>query len=184
MVKKKGENKKAEKEGNGFSTQGKKNRAAGVRFESKVRADLESRGWLVDKWMNNVDFEKNRVSAAKRRYNPYLRALSIGNGFPDFICFRKTKSLDKNKNPLFEVIAVEVKKNGYLDKDEKERCKWYLEKGVFPKIYIARGRRDEKDKRCTFIDYEDFEEVYLDENRELRKKKPKKKGKKHSSKEK
>jgi len=175
MVKKKEEN---EKESNGFSDQGKKNRAAGVRFESKVRADLESRGWMVDKWMNNVDFERGRVAAAKRRYNPYLRALSIGNGFPDFICFRKTeKTLKKegNKNPLFEVIAVEVKKNGYLDKDEKERCKWYLEKGVFPKIYIARGERSKEDKRMTFVDYEDFEEVYLDENGELRKKKPKRK---------
>jgi len=72
-----------------YSKQGKKNRAAGVRFEAKVRTDLKSQGWVVDKWMNNIDFEKDEIVPAKRKYNPYLRALSIGNGFPDFICFKK-----------------------------------------------------------------------------------------------
>ena len=37
-------------------TQGKKNRAAGARFELKVRKDLEEKGWIVSKWMNNVEF--------------------------------------------------------------------------------------------------------------------------------
>ena len=36
--------------------QGKKSRAAGGRFELKVRKDLESKGWIVSKWMNNVEF--------------------------------------------------------------------------------------------------------------------------------
>ena len=178
MVKKK-ECEENKKEGNGFSTQGKKNRAAGLRFEYKVRADLEEKGWLVDKWMNNIDFEQGKVVTAKRKYNPYLRALSIGNGFPDFICFRKkptNKKYEKNKgkNPDFEVIGVEVKKNGYLDKEEKLRCKWYLDKGIFPKIYIAKGKRGKEDKRQTFIEYEDFEKEYLDENKEICKKKSKK----------
>ena len=35
--------------------QGKKNKASGSRFELKVRKDLESKGWIVAKWMNNVD---------------------------------------------------------------------------------------------------------------------------------
>ena len=38
-------------------TQGKKNRAAGARFELKVRKDLEEKGWVVSKWMNQVVFE-------------------------------------------------------------------------------------------------------------------------------
>lgn len=36
--------------------QGKKNRRQGAEFEKKVRADLESKGWIVDKWTNNVEF--------------------------------------------------------------------------------------------------------------------------------
>ena len=36
---------------------GKKSKAKGMRFESKVRKDLESKGWIVDKWTNNVEFE-------------------------------------------------------------------------------------------------------------------------------
>jgi len=39
-------------------TQGKKNRAAGGRFELKVRAELEKQGWIVSKWQNNVEFEE------------------------------------------------------------------------------------------------------------------------------
>ena len=35
---------------------GKKSKAAGGRFELKVRKDLESKGWIVSKWMNNVEF--------------------------------------------------------------------------------------------------------------------------------
>ena len=36
---------------------GKRNRAAGQRFEKKVREDLESKGWIVSKWQNNVEWE-------------------------------------------------------------------------------------------------------------------------------
>ena len=134
-----------------YSKQGKKNRAAGVRFEAKVRTDLKSQKWIVDKWMNNVDFEKDEIVPAKRKYNPYLRALSIGNGFPDFICFKKTGK----KN--YEVIGVEVKKNGWLTKQEKERCLWYLKKEVFSRILIAKAV---KKGRVAKIDYTDFNEKY------------------------
>lgn len=37
---------------------GKKSRAAGSRFELKVRKNLEDKGWIVSKWMNNVEFEE------------------------------------------------------------------------------------------------------------------------------
>ncbi len=134
-----------------FSKQGKKNRAAGVRFEAKVRADLKSKGWFVDKWMNNVDFEKNEIVPAKRKYNPYLKALSIGNGFPDFICFKKSGKKS------YDVIGVEVKRNGWLTKQEKERCIWYLNKKVFSKILIAKSV---KEGRYTKIEYLDFEKKY------------------------
>lgn len=37
--------------------QGKKNKVAGTRFELKVRKDLEDKGWIVDKWTNNIEFK-------------------------------------------------------------------------------------------------------------------------------
>lgn len=39
------------------SIRGKKSRAAGARFELKVRADLEKKGWVISKWQNQVEFE-------------------------------------------------------------------------------------------------------------------------------
>ena len=41
---------------------GKSNRASGARFELKVRKNLESKGWIVDKWSNNVEFSRIVIS--------------------------------------------------------------------------------------------------------------------------
>ena len=72
------------------------------------------------------------------RYNPFLKALSIGTGFPDFIAF-------KRKGKRYDVIGLEVKRNGWLDKIEKEKCRWYLKNKIFSKILIAKkgGKRGE-----------------------------------------
>jgi len=114
-----------------YSKQGKKNRAAGRRFEAKVRQNLEDMGWTVSKWMNTIDYSKNKIVPAKRKYNPFLKALSIGNGFPDFICFKRNPQGD------YEVIGLEVKANGYLDRVEKGMCFWMIENKIFSKILIA-----------------------------------------------
>lgn len=131
---------------------GKKSRAAGVRFEAKVRADLEKKGWIVSKWMNTVDYEREdktgKLVPAKRKFNPFFKALSIGTGFPDFICFRR---IENN----YEVIGLEVKTLGYLDKVEKGMCHWLLEKKIFSRILIAK-----KGKKRGEIDYVDFKEKY------------------------
>ena len=37
---------------------GKKNRASGAAFEKRVRLDLEEKGWIVDRWTNQVIFEE------------------------------------------------------------------------------------------------------------------------------
>lgn len=136
-----------------YSKQGKKNRAKGIRVEAKVREDLEDKGWIVDKWTNNIELEKNKVIKAKRKYNPYLRALSIGNGFPDFICFK----LPRKNSKSYEIIGIEVKSNGYLDKEEREKCLAYLNKKTFLKIFIAKPI---KNGRNTSIEYIDFEKKY------------------------
>lgn len=133
------------------SSQGKKNRAAGQRFEAKVREELEKMGWIISKWMNTVDYSKNKLVPAKRKYNPFLKALSIGNGFPDFVCFKK----DANGN--YEVIGLEVKANGYLDQVEKGMCHWLIENKIFSRILVAKRK---KQGRKTEIEYIDFSEKY------------------------
>ncbi len=138
-----------------FKEQGRKNRQRGQIFETKVREDLEEKGWIVTKWMNTVDFEKDKVSPAKRKYNPFTKALAIGTGFPDFLCFKKL-------GDSFEVLGVEVKSNGSLDQIEKGQCVWYLEKGIIPKILIAKKK---KNGIKIYIEYEDFREKYINKGK-------------------
>lgn len=168
---------------------GKASKAAGRRFELKVRKDLESKGWVVSKWMNNVEtvpimildtdkikdikkFKKQykkykkypiiinrevhtspRLVPAKHKFQGVGRPMSIGTGFPDFIAFRIKYDLyrvngikpdtkekyfvqeDRIKIPV--IIGVEVKSNGYLTKEEKEKCRWLIANNIFSKILIA-----------------------------------------------
>ena len=90
-------------------------RAAGSRFELKVRKDLESKGRIIDKWGNNIDLEENKIVPAKRKYNPFKKMLVVGTGFPDFISIQ---NMDKE---LYDVVGVEAKMNGMLSKIEKEK---------------------------------------------------------------
>lgn len=115
---------------------------------------MEKLGWVVAKWMNTIEYNKNNIASgaiivpAKRKYNPFLKALSIGTGFPDFICF-------KREGDKFDVIGVEVKGNGYLDAIEKGMCIWLLENKIFSRILIAK-----KSKKKGEIEYIDFNVKY------------------------
>ena len=111
--------------------QGAKSKARGGAFELKVRHDLEEKGWTVDKWSNNLDLETLKIHSAKRKYNPFSKAMAIGTGFPDFICFER-------RGDLYQVIGVEVKTNGTLSLEEKRKCKLYLEKKIFSEILVAK----------------------------------------------
>jgi|TARA_Y100000310_G_scaffold141354_1_gene140786 hypothetical protein len=134
---------------NSYSKQGKINRQSGAKFELKVRENLEKDNWIIDKWTNNVDLENKKLVKAKRKFNPFMKILGIGTGFPDFIGF---KLLNKNK---YEIIGIEVKKNGYLDKSEREKCKWLLDNKIFSKILIAKSIKDGKRINIEFIDFKD-----------------------------
>lgn len=134
-----------------YSKQGKKNRAAGVRFEAKVRQELEAMGWVVSKWMNTVDYENWKLVPAKRKYNPFKKAMVIGTGFPDLIAFKR------NESGFYEVIGIEVKRRGYLDKVEKGMCHWLIENKIFYRILIARAK---KNGRKLEVEYDDFKEKY------------------------
>jgi len=79
--------------------------------------------------------------------------MTLGTGFPDFI------SIKHVHDGLYSVIGVEVKVNGILSKIEKEKCVWYLEKGIFSEIWIA---QEKKDGRKIGIEYVDFKERYME----------------------
>ena len=132
---------------------GKKSRAQGASFELRVRKDMESKGRIVDKWTNNVDLEAGKIVGAKRKFNPYSRIMSIGTGFPDFI------SIKNISGDNYSVIGVEVKINGTLSKEEKEKCAWYLQNKIFSEIWVA---YKEKEGNRVEVKYYDFKEKYGD----------------------
>jgi len=155
-----------------LSKRGKKSRAKGQRFELKVRVDLEKKGWVVSKWMNTLDWDKEgkigKIVPSKRKYNPFSKVMTIGTGFPDFVCFKRIKDEEetiegtpipeeysKTCEDKFEVIGLEVKGNGYLDQVEKGMCFWLLENKIFSRILIAR-----QGKKPGEILYIDFREKY------------------------
>ena len=138
---------------------GKKARASGARFELRVRKDLESKGWIVSKWMNNVEILLNdglgifraKLIPAKHKFRGPGIPMAIGTGFPDFIAFKefcRDQSGTDATIVYYEIIGVECKSNGYLDKEEKEKCEW-LKNNIFSKILTAK-----KGKKRGEIEYE------------------------------
>ena len=140
--------------------QGRKNRQAGAIFELRVRADLEKEGWIVAKWTNNVEFmcthkEKccARLVKVKNKFRGKGIPMMLGAGFPDFIAFftDRNELLNEFELPFMSlevekfnhdfranIIGVEVKSNGILKKEEKEKCKWLIDNNIFSKILIAK----------------------------------------------
>jgi len=112
-------------------------RTRGKYFEDKVRLDLEKKGWIVDRWGNNCDYpdsninfppeERKDMKLIKGKYSPFNRF----TGFPDFIAFQEVPTC------VYEMMAVECKVNGKLDRHEKEKCKWLIANHIFTKILIA-----------------------------------------------
>lgn len=126
-----------------YVKQGKRNKRAGADFEKRTRDDLESNGWIVSKWQNNVKEDKC-VPAKPGRYR------MMQTGFPDFISYK----LDEN-SPfyIYDIIFVECKSNGYLKPEEKEKAKWYLKKGYCKKFFIA---KKVKEKNRIKIEYKEI----------------------------
>lgn len=149
-----------------YKKQGKKNRAKGKAFETKVRKDLEKDGWIVDRWSNNVEFpeanidkpEEERVAKlvpARNKFNPFTRAMMMGSGgMPDFIAFKK---IERDHVPgvvsqrAYWIMGVECKVAKYLNESEKEKCEWLLSQGIFTSILIA----SPGEKRGK-VDYREF----------------------------
>ncbi len=132
---------------------GSTSRASGGQFELRVRHDLIDKGWIVDKWSNNVDLENNKVIPARRvfrRFKANMGVMTIGTGFPDFISFQLMD--DK-----YKIVGVEVKMNNKLSREEKIKCAWYLKNKIFSEVWIASKY---KDKNRVMIKYENFVETY------------------------
>ncbi len=120
----------------------------------RVRKDLEEKGWVVDKWSNNVDLESGRIVGAKRmfrRFNAQMGVMTIGTGFPDFIAFERRGNLHK-------IIGVEAKANGVLSREEKKKCAWYLDSGIFSEILVARKIKEKNRVRVEYIDFLEIRE--------------------------
>lgn len=93
---------------------------------------------------------KGRLVKCKPKFNPFTKSLMMNTaGFPDFI------SIKQIHEGAYSVIGVEVKMNGILSKEEKEKCIWYLQKGIFSQILIAK-----KSKEKGKIEYIDFNLKY------------------------
>jgi len=135
---------------------GKRSRAAGARFELKVRKHLEENGWITDKWTKNVDLEKMEVVPARRKFIPGKGFMGIGTGFPDFIAFKQIVGRKEDDFHAYKVIGVESKMNGTLEKVEKEKCYFLLEQGVFKDILIA--QKSEKKGSIEYVDFATGEE--------------------------
>ena len=157
---------------------GKASKAAGGRFELKVRADLEKQGWIVDKWSNNVTLQQEnseevsgvstfdgkfiygKLDKVKNKWLGPGRPVMMGAGFPDFIAFTRRACglcfvrMGHESTENFNVIGVESKMSGELDRPEKLKCQWLLKNGIFNKILIA-----QKGEKRGEIIYEDFKEI-------------------------
>lgn len=157
--------------------QGKRNRAAGAAFELRTRKDMEAQGFFVDKWGNNVEFNIEhqgdstcvdpeeviigKLVPAKRKWSGPGRPMAIGTGFPDYIAIKTIDTVELELGCIdnvelgkyYEVIGVECKTNGRLDKTEKEKCVWLLDNKIFARIYIASKT---KVKNKIVIEYNEF----------------------------
>lgn len=147
---------------------GKKSKAQGAAFEKKTREDLIEKGWIVDRWSNNVEFgkelnhikiENGKLIPAKvtwRRTPKGMFPMGLNSGFPDFVCFRKNSNCPTHKDKLYRIIGVESKMSGTLDKEEKLKCRWLLDNRIFSKILVSKKL---KIKNKIVVEYEDFIEI-------------------------
>jgi len=135
---------------------GGKSKAQGTQFELRVRHDLEDLGWTVDKWTNNLDLEipGGKIIPAKKKMgfiNSNLRFMTLGTGFPDFVCFQLMDAAG-----VYKVIGVEVKMNGKLSRIEKDKCNWYLKNKTFSKILIASKVKEKNRVKVVYHEFEAF----------------------------
>jgi len=112
---------------------GKKSRAAGKRFELRVRGDQEKDGWIV--FRNSNDVVEDKFIQAKTKWNFFTkRPMGLQTGFPDFICV-------KRYHGRFMTKFIESKMNNLLTKEEKCKCQWIEENLEIPVFIAFKGEK-------------------------------------------
>lgn len=117
--------------------QGRRNRLNGAIFERRVRADLISKCFFVDRWTNNVQDGKC-LSAKTNRFG------SRTTGFPDFLAYRL------RPGDIYEINFIECKMNGSLSKIEKEKAQLYLKRNYCHHFYIAYKTKEKNRVRVNY----------------------------------
>ncbi|HUU87341.1 MAG TPA: hypothetical protein VMX17_06275 [Candidatus Glassbacteria bacterium] len=155
---------------------GKKSRAAGSSFETRVRENLEEKGWIVDKWTNNVEIEEDtkkivdmgkedfpmmaksinygKLIRAKNKWSGPGRPMMMGAGFPDFIAFR---IYDEEENFL-DTGAI-----------PKKPIKMYEIIGVESKM-AGELKKEEKEKCKWLIEQRIFSKILITEKTKVKNK--------------
>ena len=77
--------------------------------------------------------------------------MGLGSGFPDFIAYRRLDEFSKLWE--YEVVFVESKIKGVLDKKEKEQARWYLKNGYCSKFLVSQKA---KEGRKVIVNYKEF----------------------------
>ena len=169
---------------------GKMSRPQGNAFENRVRLDLEEKGWVVAKWMNQVEFETiaesvrkqieltgsgwlngkvGKLVPAKPKYlfiNGSMKMVGNKSGFPDFIAFtHKQVNIDVSKPFEEESVDGDIPTIiGVESKMTGDLDKAEKEKCVWlleNKIFSKiLIARKTKVKNKIVIVYEDFKEKY------------------------
>lgn len=128
--------------------QGKINRAKGKNFELRVRKDLEEKGFIVDKWGNNINLETEEFKQAGNKYIPG-RGLMPGLGFPDFVALERV-GIKTKASPKYNVKFIECKTNNILSKIEKLKLNWMLKKNY--DVWVAY----EEDKEVKYRKFQKY----------------------------
>jgi hypothetical protein len=127
---------------------GKRSRALGKQFEVRVRKDLEGMGFVVCRFDGNV--VDGKLVQSKPKFNPYTkRIMNMSSGFPDYIAYKIRKVFHEN---LTVVYMVECKMTGKLDKEEKEKAKWYKDNNLCHKFYIAKKIKVKNKIEIEYLD--------------------------------
>lgn len=162
---------------------GASNRRKGSAFEMLVRKDLGSMGLIVTKFQGNVGFKLNPKHDLNNITKQILLIDHLKNnpeklqivpakasrfrlsttGLPDFIAFfprnHKTcwflgKIEPEHQISRGDIIGIEAKTNGYLDKVERAKLTFMLDNHIFDKIFIA---KQVKEGRKNKVEYRLFE---------------------------
>ena len=102
-----------------------------------------SAGNLIKGDLKYKEYGEGKLVSCRPKFNPFTKSLMMNSGgMPDFIAFKVINSIDpRHPYKFYEVIGVECKggdqNHKYLDKEEKEKCRWLLNNNVFSRILIA-----------------------------------------------